>query len=64
MARAHRKFVVSPEQWKLLLSPVRAEVAEALRLLGPSSIADIADILDRPADGLYPHVRARVSAGF
>ena len=64
MARAHRKFVVSPEQWKLLLSPVRAEVAEALRLLGPSSIADIADILDRPADGLYPHVRALVSAGF
>jgi predicted transcriptional regulator len=62
--RAPRKSVVSPEQWKILLSPVRAEVAEALRLLGPSSIADIADVLDRPADALYPHVRTLIRAGF
>jgi predicted ArsR family transcriptional regulator len=54
----------SPAAWSVLMSPVRSEVAEALRLLGPSSVADIAHTLDRPADTLYRHLAALKRAGF
>jgi DNA-binding transcriptional ArsR family regulator len=56
--------VTSPAAWSVLMSPVRVEVAEALRLAGPCSIADIARTLDRPADTLYRHVDALRRAGF
>jgi DNA-binding transcriptional ArsR family regulator len=56
--------VTSPAAWSVLMSPVRVEVAEALRLAGPCSIADIARTLDRPADTLYRHVEALRRAGF
>jgi DNA-binding transcriptional ArsR family regulator len=46
------------------MSPIRSEVAEALRLAGPCSVAEIALIIDRPADTLYRHIDALRKAGF
>ena len=46
MKRMPCLLVDSPAQWRVLVSPVRAEIVEALRMLGPCSIADIAGTLD------------------
>lgn len=45
------------------MSPPRTEIAEALRLLGPCSMAEIAAVIDRPADTLYRHMAALKKAG-
>lgn len=50
-------------QWRAILSAVRLELVDAFRRLGPCSIADIAVALDRPADGLYHHLRLLLRAG-
>jgi hypothetical protein len=57
-------MVRSPEAWSVLVSPVRAEIAEAIRLLGPCSIAEIASTIDRPAESLYQHLELLQQAGF
>lgn len=60
-----KEFVVErPAQWAALRSPVRVEIVEFFRLLGPCSIADLAKRMDRPADSLYYHVRALAAQGF
>lgn len=64
MPRAETHPVQSPALWRILISPVRAEIAEAIRLLGPCSVADIAAALDRPADSLYKHIEILQKAGF
>jgi DNA-binding transcriptional ArsR family regulator len=46
-----------------LASPVRIELVGVLQTCGPSSIRDLARELDRPADGLYHHVRILLKAG-
>ena len=56
--------VRSPAAWATLNAPVRCEVSEAFRCIGPCGIADVALLLDRPADSLYRHVKALVKAGF
>ncbi len=56
--------VTSPKAWQVLVSPVRSEITEALRLLGPCSIADVAAAIDRPADTLYAHIKLLIRAGF
>lgn len=56
--------VTSPRTWRVLLSPVRVEVAEALRAGGPMSIAQLAAMLGRRADSLYRHVELLRKAGF
>jgi DNA-binding transcriptional ArsR family regulator len=43
---------------------VRAEVVEAIRLLGPCSVAEIAAAIDRPADAIYKHLEPLEKAGF
>ncbi len=48
----------------VLAAPARTEIAEALRLLGPCSVAEIATVIDRPADTLYRHIEALRKAGF
>lgn len=63
-SRAHRFIVNSPALWELLVAPVRSEVAEALRIFGPCSVAEVAAALDRPADTLYRHIDALREAGF
>jgi DNA-binding transcriptional ArsR family regulator len=54
---------IAPSAWSVLMSPIRNEVAEALRILGPSSVAEIAEIIDRPADTLYRHLEILQEAG-
>ncbi len=48
---------------RALGSPLRIELVGALRTLGPASIRELAAELDRPADGLYHHVRLLLKAG-
>lgn len=55
--------VASPAVWNVLMSPVRAEILETLRLLGPATIAEVAAALDRPADTLYRHFQVLQEAG-
>ncbi len=53
----------SPRAWGLILAPVRFEMIEAMRMVAPCSIAQVAEILDRPADSLYRHMNKLVVAG-
>lgn len=57
-------YVRSPETWRVLLSQVRSEVAQAVRCIGPCSIRDLAAFLQRPPDALYHHVGVLQNAGF
>ena len=64
MKRKTVHLVQSPAAWGVLISPVRAEIAEALRLLGPCSLAEIGAAINRPADALYKHLDLLQQAGF
>lgn len=64
MKRPPLRLVSSPSAWRVLMSPVRHEIVEAVRLLGPCSIADVAELIDRPADSLYKHVQQLQDGGF
>ena len=46
-----------PAQLARVLTPQRIEILEALRHLGPSTVAELAHHLGRAADGLYHHLR-------
>lgn len=50
-------------QIEALVSTVRQEIVDTVAALGTCSIAEVADALGRPADGLYYHVRALLDAG-
>lgn len=63
MARKPVHHVTDPAVWKILVAPVRAEILETLRMLGPCAIADVACHLDRPADSLYRHFEKIVATG-
>lgn len=64
MTRPELHRVSSPAAWEVLVSPVRTEIAEVLRLMGPCSVAQVAQTLDRPADTLYRHIDLLIKAGF
>jgi DNA-binding transcriptional ArsR family regulator len=53
----------SLRQLRALISPARQDLIDTLHALGQASIAELAERLGRPADGLYYHVRALVAAG-
>jgi DNA-binding transcriptional ArsR family regulator len=53
----HEFVIVSRAEWQALISPVRFEVMEFLRMLAPCSIAELGAAMARPADGLYHHLR-------
>jgi len=63
MPRKPAYFITDPAVWKTLVAPVRAEILETLRMLGPCGIADVARHLDRPADSLYRHFEKLVATG-
>lgn len=63
-SRAHIRKVRSAEDWLLLVAPARAEIVEAIRLLGPCSVGDVAEAIGRPADTLYRHIGLLTEAGF
>lgn len=51
------------ERIRVLASPVRQEIVDAIEAGGASTIAEVARAIGRPADGLYHHVRALLGAG-
>lgn len=58
------RAVRDPAQVRLLSSPVRQELVDTLAALGgEAGVADLAEQLGRPADGLYYHLRALVAGG-
>lgn len=63
MARPPIQFVASPRNWNAMVAPVRLEIIEAMRMIAPCSIAEIAEALDRPADTLYRHIDKLKRAG-
>lgn len=50
-------------QLECLTSSARQEILSALETAGPSTVADVARLLGRPADGLYHHIRALRAVG-
>jgi DNA-binding transcriptional ArsR family regulator len=63
MPRPAIHHVPHPKHWSVLVAPVRLEVVEAMRMIAPCSIAEIAAALDRPADTLYRHIDKLKRAG-
>src|SRR5580692_12979798 len=61
--RPKQACVPEPRRMAALASPLRIELIGALRTHGPRSIRELAAQLDRPADGLYHHVRTLLKAG-
>ena len=55
--RATGKRISRPDQIRVLASPLRQEIADTLGAAGPSSAAELAELLGRPADSLYYHLR-------
>jgi hypothetical protein len=56
-------WIDQPAQLLALVSPVRQEIVDVLATAGPAPIARLAELLGRPADGLYFHVRRLVRCG-
>lgn len=61
--RSTQYFVEQPAQLKALAAPARQEIIDCLTLLGPATIAEIAEQLGRPADALYFHVKRLLRVG-
>jgi|SRR6185312_5194789 len=62
---AHRPHIVeNAAEIALLASPARIEIMDTLEALGSAvSVAELAQALGRPADGLYYHLRQLADAG-
>ena len=50
-------------EWDAINSPVRLEMVVFLIVAGTCAIRELAALIDRPADGLYHHLRKLVRAG-
>jgi len=57
-------LISTEKQWRAMTSVVRMEMVVSLISIGPCSVSELAEHLDRPADGLYHHLRKLVTAGF
>jgi DNA-binding transcriptional ArsR family regulator len=56
MTRPAVHYITTPKAWAVYIAPARVELVEAMRMIAPCSIAEIAAAIDRPADTLYRHV--------
>lgn len=65
MARASTKayLIRDPAQVRLLASPARQDIVDALSAAGPCSVAELAAHLGRAPDALYFHLRRLIGAG-
>lgn len=61
--RAETHFLKGEKALAALSSPVRLEILGELKAVGPCAIRDLAARMDRPADGLYHHIKALIKAG-
>jgi hypothetical protein len=57
------KEIATVKSPAVLASPVRIDLIGTLQTHGPSTIRQLAIFMDRPADGLYHHVRLLLQAG-
>lgn len=64
MSRTPVLSISSPAKWRVLLSPIRSELVQALRCIGPCSVSDLARAVGRPSDLLYRHLGLLERAGF
>ena len=55
--------ITTEQEIGALVSPARQEIIDAVVANGPSTVAQIGEVLGRPADALYYHVRRLVSVG-
>jgi predicted transcriptional regulator len=53
----------SDAEWSAINSPVRVEMLVFMLTAGPCAIRDLSSLMNRPADGLYHHMRKLVSSG-
>ena len=58
------QLVTDPARWGVLMSGIRFEIAETLRCVGPCTVAELAEQLQRPADTLYRQLDLLEKAGF
>jgi hypothetical protein len=63
MPSARSAALCAPAAWLTMMAPVRSEIAQAITLLSPCSVAQIAAVIDRAADTLYPHLAKLCRAG-
>ena len=61
--RGKRLSLQSSEHWEAISSPTRFEILEQMRSAAPCSVAELARQMDRPADGLYHHLRILLDSG-
>lgn len=54
--------IADPRQIRVLASPIRQDIVDAVGAIGPCSVAELARALGRPADGLYYHIRLLLRA--
>lgn len=64
MGRPSKLVITSPPAWRVLLSPVRTEIVEALRCGGAMSMVELSTATGRANDSLYRHVELLRTAGF
>ena len=62
-SRAKRHVIRSQKQLAVLTSAPRQEIVDILADAGTLSVAELAAVLERPADALYFHLRALLRAG-
>ena len=62
-SRQSALVVNSDVHWEAITSPTRFEILEQMRSAAPCSVSELARQMDRPADGLYHHLRKLVDAG-
>jgi predicted transcriptional regulator len=63
MEKANTRWLTDPDQMRLLTSAIRLEIIDTLLVNGPSSVADLARELARPADSLYYHIHKLLNGG-
>lgn len=57
-------FTIRTEvEWRAINSAVRLEMLVFVIMAGPCGIRELAELMDRAADGLYHHLRQLLSAG-
>jgi hypothetical protein len=63
MAASRANEITDPRQIEAVASPVRQEIVDVVHATGPSSAGEIAELLGRPQDGLYYHIRELLKVG-
>lgn len=61
--RPHTFVVRKDDEWEAITSAPRLDMVFGLLTAGPCSMRELSELLDRPADGLYHHLRILESAG-